>query len=54
MFVAPTKPLVAQQFNARNKMCGLPGRAAIALTGDNLKPTRAKAVRDMISLVLAH
>ncbi|KAI0048421.1 P-loop containing nucleoside triphosphate hydrolase protein [Auriscalpium vulgare] len=43
IFVAPTKPLVAQQIDACHKTCGIPGRDAVELTGNNPKPFRAKA-----------
>lgn len=45
VFVAPTKPLVAQQIEACHKTCGIPGSDAIELTGQNPKPMRARAVR---------
>jgi ERCC4-related helicase len=43
-FVAPTKPLVAQQIDACHKVCGIPGSYAIELTGNNPRAFRAKAV----------
>ncbi|KAJ7706436.1 hypothetical protein B0H17DRAFT_1037209 [Mycena rosella] len=46
VFVAPTKPLVAQQVEACHKTCGIPGSDAIVLTGENLKPMRARAWKE--------
>ncbi|KAJ7492863.1 hypothetical protein FB451DRAFT_1219867 [Mycena latifolia] len=46
VFVAPTKPLVAQQIEACHKTCGIPGSDAIELTGQNLKPMRARAWKE--------
>ncbi|KAI0307594.1 hypothetical protein B0F90DRAFT_1675089 [Multifurca ochricompacta] len=43
VFVAPTKPLVAQQIDACHKTCGIPGRDAIELTGNNPRAFRSKA-----------
>ncbi|KAH9006014.1 P-loop containing nucleoside triphosphate hydrolase protein [Lactarius hatsudake] len=43
VFVAPTKPLVAQQVEACHKTCGIPGSDAIELTGNNPRNFRAKA-----------
>ncbi|KAH9964439.1 hypothetical protein BC827DRAFT_1187103 [Russula dissimulans] len=43
VFVAPTKPLVAQQIDACHKTCGIPGRDAIELTGNNPRAFRFKA-----------
>ena len=45
VFVAPTKPLVAQQIDACHKTCGIPGSHAAELTGQNNRNVRAKAVR---------
>jgi ATP-dependent DNA helicase MPH1 len=45
VFVAPTKPLVAQQIKACHKTCGIPGRVAIELTGEIGPTLRIKAVR---------
>ncbi|KIJ45499.1 hypothetical protein M422DRAFT_46571 [Sphaerobolus stellatus SS14] len=42
VFVAPTKPLVAQQIDACHKACGIPGDDAAELTGQIPRPTRAK------------
>ncbi|KAM6497919.1 hypothetical protein JOM56_005867 [Amanita muscaria] len=42
VFVAPTKPLVAQQINACHKVCGIPGSDAVLLTGAVQKHFRAK------------
>jgi ATP-dependent DNA helicase MPH1 len=44
VFVAPTKPLVAQQIDACHKTCGIPGRDAVELTGNNPRAFRYKAV----------
>lgn len=44
VFVAPTKPLVAQQIEACHESCGIPGRDAIELTGGVTKPHRRRAV----------
>ncbi|KAF8273776.1 hypothetical protein EI94DRAFT_1562845 [Lactarius quietus] len=43
VFVAPTKPLVAQQVEACHKTCGIPGSDAVELTGNNPRSFRAKA-----------
>lgn len=45
VFVAPTKPLVAQQIDACHKTCGIPGSAAVELTGNVAKDRRINAVR---------
>ncbi|KIJ68754.1 hypothetical protein HYDPIDRAFT_106998 [Hydnomerulius pinastri MD-312] len=42
VFVAPTKPLVAQQIDACHKTCGIPGRDAIELTGNNPRAFRSR------------
>jgi ERCC4-related helicase len=52
VFVAPTKPLVAQQIDACHKTCGIPGSDAIELTGNNPRAFRSKAVNS--SLYLLH
>lgn len=44
IFVAPTKPLVAQQIDACHKTCGISGQDAAELTGEIPKGTRAKLV----------
>lgn len=44
VFVAPTKPLVAQQIEACHRTCGIPGSHAAELTGQTPRPMRAKAV----------
>lgn len=44
VFVAPTKPLVAQQIDACHKTCGIPGSAAAELTGNVTKDRRIAAV----------
>ncbi|KAJ7107659.1 hypothetical protein C8R43DRAFT_1163829, partial [Mycena crocata] len=46
VFVAPTKPLVAQQIDACHKTCGIPGTDAIELTGQNPRPMRARAWKE--------
>ncbi|KAF8898361.1 hypothetical protein BD779DRAFT_1666229 [Infundibulicybe gibba] len=46
VFVAPTKPLVAQQIDACHQVCGIPGSDAVELTGQNPKPMRARAWRE--------
>ncbi|CAE7051632.1 unnamed protein product [Rhizoctonia solani] len=43
VFVAPTKPLVAQQIEACHDSCGIPGRDAIELTGTVTKNLRRRA-----------
>ncbi|KAG8768278.1 3'-5' DNA helicase [Ceratobasidium sp. 428] len=43
VFVAPTKPLVAQQIEACHDSCGIPGRDAIELTGTVQKAQRRRA-----------
>ncbi|CDO72426.1 hypothetical protein BN946_scf184977.g126 [Trametes cinnabarina] len=45
IFVAPTKPLVAQQIDACHKTCGIPGSAAAELTGNVSKDKRINAWR---------
>ena len=45
VFVAPTKPLVAQQVNACLETCGIPGRDSVELTGEVPKVQRVKHVR---------
>ena len=45
IFVAPTKPLVAQQIDACHKSCGIPGDDAAELTGQINRTIRAQAVR---------
>ena len=54
MFVAPTKPLVAQQIDACHKTCGIPGSHAAELTGQNSRQVRARAVRPGLSLQSIH
>jgi ERCC4-related helicase len=44
VFVAPTKPLVAQQIDACHEVCGIPGSDAAELTGQVPRPTRAREV----------
>jgi ATP-dependent DNA helicase MPH1 len=45
VFVAPTKPLVAQQVDACHRTCGIPGRDAVELTGNNPRAYRSRMVR---------
>lgn len=40
IFLAPTKPLVAQQIDACHKICGIPGSHSIELTGHTVKSRR--------------
>ncbi|KAF9243791.1 P-loop containing nucleoside triphosphate hydrolase protein [Melanogaster broomeanus] len=42
VFVAPTKPLVAQQIHACHRTCGIPGRDAVELTGNNPRAYRSR------------
>jgi ATP-dependent DNA helicase MPH1 len=49
VFVAPTKPLVAQQIEACHKTCGIPGRDAVELTGQNPRLLRSRAVSSIES-----
>ncbi|KAI6134141.1 hypothetical protein EV401DRAFT_1909732 [Pisolithus croceorrhizus] len=42
VFVAPTKPLVAQQITACHQTCGIPGRDAAELTGNNPRAYRSQ------------
>lgn len=44
VFVAPTKPLVAQQIEACHQVCGIPGSDAVELTGQVQKAARAASV----------
>jgi hypothetical protein len=44
VFVAPTKPLVAQQIDACHQTCGIPGGDAAELTGQIPRSSRARAV----------
>jgi ATP-dependent DNA helicase MPH1 len=46
VFVAPTKPLVAQQVEACFKICGVPYSNTAQLTGNVQKPVRAQAYAD--------
>ncbi|KAI5123584.1 hypothetical protein M0805_003402 [Coniferiporia weirii] len=43
IFVAPTRPLVAQQISACHEVCGIPGHDAAELTGSVNKMRRAAA-----------
>ncbi|KAI0651647.1 hypothetical protein C8Q79DRAFT_49688 [Trametes meyenii] len=45
VFIAPTKPLVAQQIDACHKTCGIPGSVAAELTGNVTKDRRINAWR---------
>ncbi|KDQ19852.1 hypothetical protein BOTBODRAFT_152396, partial [Botryobasidium botryosum FD-172 SS1] len=42
VFVAPTKPLVAQQIEACHQVCGIPGSDAAELTGGKARAIRAR------------
>ncbi|KAG1871187.1 hypothetical protein C8R48DRAFT_698038 [Suillus tomentosus] len=42
VFVAPTKPLVAQQIDACHRTCGIPGSDAVELTGNNPRAYRCR------------
>ncbi|KAG6334918.1 hypothetical protein ID866_4160 [Astraeus odoratus] len=42
VFVAPTKPLVAQQIDACHQTCGISGRDAVELTGNNPRAYRSR------------
>ena len=44
VFVAPTKPLVAQQIDACHQTCGIPGSDAAELTGQIPRAMRGRAV----------
>ncbi|KAG6885931.1 hypothetical protein C0993_007433 [Termitomyces sp. T159_Od127] len=44
VFVAPTKPLVAQQIEACHQTCGIPGCDAAELTGHIVKSARGRLV----------
>lgn len=44
VFVAPTKPLVAQQIEASHQSCGIPGGDAAEMTGEIPKIKREKLV----------
>ncbi|KAH9914949.1 P-loop containing nucleoside triphosphate hydrolase protein, partial [Fomitopsis serialis] len=43
IFLAPTKPLVAQQIDASHKSCGIPGSHAAELTGETSRAKRLNA-----------
>ena len=47
VFVAPTKPLVAQQIEACHRTCGIPGSDAAELTGEIPKAMRNRLVCNM-------
>ncbi|KAF9229670.1 P-loop containing nucleoside triphosphate hydrolase protein [Gyrodon lividus] len=42
VFVAPSKPLVAQQIDACHRTCGIPGGDAVELTGNNPRAYRSR------------
>jgi ERCC4-related helicase len=44
VFVAPSKPLVAQQIDACHQTCGIPGSDAVELTGEVPAKKRIEAV----------
>ena len=44
VFVAPTKPLVAQQVIACHETCGIPAKDSIELTGEVARSTRIRYV----------
>lgn len=44
VFVAPTKPLVAQQIEASHKACGIPGSDAAEMTGEIPRAKRERLV----------
>lgn len=44
IFVAPTKPLVAQQISACHEVCGIPGRDSIEMNGEMPAATRNRYV----------
>lgn len=44
IFVAPTKPLVAQQLEACLQSCGIPSRDAVELTGEYRSQRRTREV----------
>ncbi|KAG2123566.1 P-loop containing nucleoside triphosphate hydrolase protein [Suillus clintonianus] len=46
VFVAPTKPLVAQQIDACHRTCGIPGCDAVELTGNNPRMYRSRMWED--------
>ncbi|KAG8902061.1 3'-5' DNA helicase [Tulasnella sp. 403] len=46
VFVAPTKPLVAQQIEACHHTCGIPQRDAVEMTGEVARPLRARHWED--------
>lgn len=46
IFVAPTKPLVAQQIEASHQTCGIPGSDAAEMTGEIPKSKREKIWRE--------
>jgi len=55
VFVAPTKPLVAQQVIACHETCGIPAKDSIELTGEVLRSTRCRYVSwCVLFLILLH
>jgi ERCC4-related helicase len=54
VFVAPTKPLVAQQIEACHQVCGIPGSDAVELTGAVMRPQRARAVQQSLLIYISY
>ena len=52
MFVAPTKPLVAQQVNACHETCGISAKDSIELTGEVPRNVRIRHVSFVLSIGL--
>lgn len=50
VFIAPTKPLVAQQIDACHQTCGIPGSDAAELTGETASSIRERIVGVMTYL----
>lgn len=44
IFIAPSKPLVAQQIEACHQICGIPGSDAVELVGEVPSKKRIEAV----------
>ena len=53
VFVAPTKPLVAQQIEACHQSCGIPGTDAIELTGQIPRDVRSAYVSALIYVLFS-
>lgn len=51
VFVAPTKPLVAQQVIACHETCGIPGGDSIEMTGEVAASVRARYVSILCSIL---